>query len=297
MKVKQFVLPLITAMIWGAAFSAQSICAANLGAFSVNGSRFFIAFLCMLPICLIRKKFGITAGGAGRKEVIRGCFLCGFALFLASNVQQMALSAGASAGKAGFVTALYIVLVPLGEMLLYRKNAGRLWYAVLLALVGIYFLCMTEEFTVDKSDLYLLLCAVLFTAQILLVDHFTAEIDGFVLACGEFLTVALCSLPVLCSGVEVITREAVMNCLAPLLYIAVLSGCVGYTLQVLAQKDGDPTLVSLLLSLESFFAVLFGAILLHERLTAREWIGCGLMTAAVLLAELPAKPSLKKNPG
>ena len=291
MKFRQTLLPLITAMIWGAAFTAQSICADHLGAFSINGLRFLIAFLVLFPICLIRRK----TGGAGRNEILMGCGLCGFALFLATNAQQMALNAGASAGKAGFVTALYIVLVPLGQMILYRKKDLRVWIAVLIAMAGMYFLCLTEEFTVETSDLYLVLCAVLFTGQILLVDRFSKKIDGFVLSSGEFLVTAVCSLLV-AFRTEVITAEAVRGCLGALLYVSILSSCVGYTFQIMAQKDGDPALISLIFSLESFFAALFGAILLNERLTGREILGCALMAAAILVAEWPRGQAAGKEP-
>ena len=136
-------------------------------------------------------------------------------------------------------------------------------------------------------EVWLLACAALFAVQILAVDHFVQRVDGLVLSCGQFLTAALLSAIFL--GRETITGAAVLSCLWPLAYIAVLSSCVGYTLQTLAQRDGNPALVSLLLSLESFFAAVFGALLLHERLSARELLGCGLMLAAIVLAELPGR--------
>ena len=216
-----------------------------------------------------------------------GSLLSGAALFAASNAQQFGLAAGASAGKAGFITALYIVLVPLAGVFTKKKPAPRIWLAVAVAVAGMYFLCISGGFSVAPSDLWLLACAALFAVQILAVDHFVQRVDGLVLSCGQFLTAALLSAIFL--GRETITGAAVLSCLWPLAYIAVLSSCVGYTLQTLAQRDGNPALVSLLLSLESFFAAVFGALLLHERLSARELLGCGLMLAAIVLAELPGR--------
>ena len=242
--LRQTLLPLLTAMIWGAAFSAQSVCSEYLGPFTINALRFFIAFLVLLPVCLLRRK-----GGALR-DIVLGSLLSGAALFAASNAQQYGLAAGASAGKAGFITALYIVLVPLAGVFTKKKPAPRIWLAVAVAVAGMYFLCISGGFSVAPSDLWLLACAALFAVQILAVDHFVQRVDGLVLSCGQFLTAALLSAIFL--GRETITGAAVLSCLWPLAYIAVLSSCVGYTLQTLAQRDGNPALVSLLLSLESF---------------------------------------------
>lgn len=279
--LRQTFFPLLTAMIWGAAFSAQSICSESLGPFTINALRFFIAFVVLLPVCLLRKK-----GGAWR-DIVLGGLLSGAALFAASNAQQYGLAAGASAGKAGFITALYIVLVPLAGIFTKKKPALRIWLAVAVAVAGMYFLCISGGFSVAPSDLWLLACAGLFTVQILAVDYFVKKVDGLALSCGQFLVAAL--LSALFLGRETITGAALLSCLWPLAYIAVLSSCVGYTLQTLAQRDGNPVLVSLLLSLESFFAAVFGALLLHERLSGRELIGCGLMLAAIVLAELPER--------
>ncbi len=286
MKWKQTLLPLITAMIWGAAFSAQALCAEHLGAFSISAIRFFIAFLCLFPIAVFLRSRG--GGMGGMREVLTGSVLCGTALFFATNAQQYALNVGASASKAGFVTALYIVLVPLVQMILYRKGAVRTWIAVFIAVIGMYFLCMKEGFTVETSDLYLAACAALFTAQILFVDHFSEKVDGFTLSCGEFLVTSALSAIVMFTQ-ETVTAEALKACIIPMLYVAIMSSCVGYTFQILAQRDGDPALVSLLFSTEAIFSAIFGAAIMHDRLSGREWVGCALMVAAVVLAEWPEK--------
>ena len=212
--------------------------------------------------------------------------ICGAALFAAANLQQLAINMGASAGKAGFVTALYIVLVPVGQIFFKHTLPSRHWIAVAVAVTGMYFLCITDGFSISSTDLILLMCAFLFTIQILSVDRFSFRVDGLVLSCGMFLVVsvlsALVALPF-----EEISVSAVRSCIWPLLYISVFSSCLGYTFQILAQKGGNPAVVSLLLSLEAFFGAVFGTLLLGQLMTGRELLGCGLMIAATLIAELP----------
>lgn len=286
----QSVFALLAAIIWGAAFSAQSICAQYLGPFTITALRSLIAFAVLLAVCLLRKK----AGRGTRRDMIIGSLVCGAALFAASNMQQLALNTGASAGKAGFITALYIVLVPIGQIFFRQKIPSRHWLAVAAAVAGMYFLCITGGFSVSPSDLYLLLCALLFAVQILCVDRFGARVDGLVLSCGMFLVVAVLS-SLVALPLETITLGGIAACIWPLLYIAVFSSCLGYTFQILAQRGGDPALVSLLLSLESLFAAVFGAVLLGERMSAHELVGCALMIAAIVIAELPARSARAKN--
>ncbi len=280
----QSVFALLAAIIWGAAFSAQSVCAQYLGPFTITALRSFIAFFVLLAVCLLRKKTGCGT----RRDIIIGSLVCGAALFAASNVQQLALNMGASAGKAGFITALYIVLVPIGQMFFGHKVSPRHWLAVAAAVAGMYFLCITGGFSISSSDLYLLLCALLFSVQILAVDRFSARVDGLILSCGMFLVVAILSSFV-ALPLEDITVGGIAACIWPLLYIAVFSSCLGYTFQILAQKGGNPAVVSLLMSLEALFAAVFGALVLDERMTAHELIGCALMIAAIVIAELPAR--------
>lgn len=286
--VRQTALPLIAALIWGTAFSAQSICANYLSPFTVNALRGFIAFLLLLVICLFRRKRELGS----LKNLVLGGLCCGTALFLATNVQQFGLG-GTSAGKAGFLTALYIVIVPAMGILFRKKVPGRVWLAVAVAVVGMYFLCITEEFSISGSDLCVLVCAFLFAIQILAVDHFSPKVDGIALSCAQFLVMSLLSAVGMCLT-ETPTASGIAACIWPLLYVAVFSSCVAYTLQIIAQKDANPAVVSLLLSLESVFAVLGGAVLLGERLTAREGLGCVLMMLAIVLAQLPTRARKKK---
>ena len=286
----QSIFALLAAIIWGAAFSAQSVCAQYLGPFTITALRALIAFLVLLVVCLLRRKSDCGT----RRDIIIGSLVCGAALFAASNMQQLALNMGASAGKAGFITALYIVLVPIGQVFFKQKITPRHWLAVAVAVAGMYFLCITGGFSISPSDLYLLLCALLFAVQILAVDRFSARVDGLVLSCGMFLVVAVLS-SLFALPLETITLGNIAACIWPLLYIAVFSSCLGYTFQILAQKGGNPAVVSLLMSLESLFAAVFGALLLGERMSTHELIGCALMIAAIVVAELPAKRGKAKS--
>ena len=286
----QSIFALLAAIIWGAAFSAQSVCAQYLGPFTITALRALIAFLVLLVVCLLRRKSDCGT----RRDIIIGSLVCGTALFAASNMQQVALNMGASAGKAGFITALYIVLVPIGQVFFKQRITPRHWLAVAVAVAGMYFLCITGGFSISPIDLYLLLCAFLFAVQILAVDRFSARVDGLVLSCGMFLVVAVLS-SLFALPLEEITLGGIAACIWPLLYIAVFSSCLGYTFQILAQKGGNPAVVSLLMSLESLFAAVFGALLLGERMSTHELIGCALMIAAIVVAELPAKRGIAKD--
>ncbi len=282
-KIRQTVLPLLAALIWGFAFSAQSLCADHVGPFTLNASRAFIAFLLLFLVCLLRKNWTMGTW----RDLILGGLCCGTALFLATNAQQFGMSE-TSAGKAGFITALYIVIVPVAGIFFHKRVTAKIWVAVAVAVVGMYFLCITEDFSIATSDLYVLICAFLFAAQIIAVDHFVQKVDGIALSCAQFLVVSLFSA-VCMLFTETPTWTGLAACIWPLLYVAVLSSCVAYTLQIVAQKDANPTIVSLLLSLESVFAVLGGVIVLGEKLTGRELFGCLLMMTAIVLAELPER--------
>ena len=186
---RQSLYALLAAIIWGAAFSAQSMCAQYLGPFTITALRSIIAFLVLLIVCLLRRRTEVGS----RRDIIVGSLICGAALFAAANLQQLAINMGASAGKAGFVTALYIVLVPIGQMFFKHSLPSRHWIAVAVAVTGMYFLCITDGFSISSTDLILLMCAFLFTIQILSVDRFSFRVDGLVLSCGMFLVVAVLS--------------------------------------------------------------------------------------------------------
>ena len=289
-RIRQNVLPVLAAFIWGTAFVAQSVGADYVEPFTFNAARSAIAFLFLLALCLVRRKMqkGIVESATKSwKDLAVGGICCGVALTVASNLQQKGLETTTS-GKAGFITALYIVIVPIISIFLKKKAPRTIWLSAILAVAGLDCLCITEEFTITSGDFYILLCAFCFSAHILVIDYFTQKVDGVELSCVQFLVVTVLS----CVGMlatETPTLEALRMCVLPLLYVGIFSSGVAYTLQILAQKDSNPTVVSLLLSLESVFATLAGAVLLHDRMSGKEYLGCVLMLIAVILAQLPEK--------
>ena len=293
-RVRQNVLPLLTALIWGTAFVAQSMGADYMGAFTFNTARAVIAFFFLLALCGIRsavqRRAGMPRSLGSRRDLALGGLACGTALAAASYFQQKGLET-TTPGKAGFITALYIVLVPLCGLLFRRKPPRAVWLGVVLAVAGLYCLCVTEAFSITGGDFYVLVCAFCFTVQILTVDHFSSRVDGVALSCAQFLVMTVISA-IGMTGETLPPLELLPACLGPVLYVGVFSSGVAYTLQILAQKDSDPAVVSLLMSMESVFAAIAGALILGSRMTGREYIGCGLMLAAVLLAQLPDRKAV-----
>ena len=227
----------------------------------------------------------IGIAGIFRKKGYVG-ICCGTALAIASNFQQAGITAGTDAGKAGFLTALYVVLVPVFGLFFKRKVSLPVWVAVALSVVSLYLLCIKGSFRLAAGDLLVLVCAVCFAVHILVIDRFSATCDGVKLSCVQFLFAALWSA-VCIPFFEHVDAAALLSCALPLLYVGVFSCGVGYTLQILAQKGSNPTVVTILLSLESVFAVIAGAIILHQSMTPREYLGCVLMFLAVVLAQIP----------
>ena len=291
-QMRQVVFPILAAFIWGTAFVAQDLCADSIGAFAFNATRYFIAVLALLVVILISDKLKknkptLTAQEkkAANKQLWLGGLCCGAALAIASNFQQAGLVAGTDAGKAGFITALYVILVPVFGLFFKRKVSLPTWIAVVLSVVALYLLCIKGDFSLAPGDLLVLVCAVCFAVHILVIDHFTAYCDGVKLSCLQFLFAGIIST--ICMFIfEDVDFAAILSCALPLLYVGIFSCGVGYTLQILAQKDSNPTVVTILLSLESVFAVIAGAIILKQQMTVREYIGCAIMFAAVILAQI-----------
>ena len=291
-QVRQVVFPILAAFIWGTAFVAQDLCADSIGTFTFNATRYFVAVLALLVVIAIsdrakKDKPALTAEEkkAANKQLWLGGLCCGVALAIASNFQQAGLVAGTDAGKAGFITALYVVLVPVFGLFFKRKVSLPVWIAVVCSVVALYLLCIKGDFSLAAGDLLILVCAVCFAVHILVIDHFTAYCDGVKLSCLQFLFAGIISA--VCMFLfEDVDFAAIWSCILPLLYVGIFSCGVGYTLQILAQKDSNPTVVTILLSLESVFAVIAGAIVLHQQMTAREYIGCVVMFVAVILAQI-----------
>ena len=293
-RIRQNVFPMLAAFIWGTAFVAQSVGADYVEPFTFNAARFAVAFVFLLVLCLGQRAYrgrhakdAAQPNPASRRDLMVGGILCGIALTVATNLQQKGLET-TSSGKAGFITALYIVIVPLAGIFLGKRAPKPLLLSVPLAVAGLYCLCITEEFTVTSGDFYVLLCAVCFSVHIFIIDYYTTRVDGVELSCVQFLVAAVLSA-VGMIATETPSLEGLRICLWPILYVGIFSSGVGYTLQILAQKDSNPTVVSLLMSLESVFATLAGAVILHDRMSGREYFGCVLMLTAVVLAQLPER--------
>ena len=278
----------LTAFIWGTAFVAQSVGMDYLGPFTFNGIRSMIGGAALLPcIWIIQKMNGKPDGTESKKDLITGGIACGILLFAASSLQQIGIQY-TTAGKAGFITAFYIVIVPVLGILLHKKTGWKIWLAVVLAIVGLYFLCMTESFSIDKGDILVFLCALVFAVHILVIDHFAPKVNGVKMSCMQFFICGILSIPFMFT-IETPTFTAVTGAWMPLLYAGVLSCGVAYTLQILGQKNVNPAVASLILSLESCFSVLAGWVVLGEKLSVRESVGCAFMFAAIILAQLPEK--------
>ena len=280
---------LFIAIIWGAAFVAQRAGMNHIGPFAFNGIRMLLGGLVMIPVVrLLDRKTPDEVRRAPeriRDQRIAG-LLCGIFLFIASSLQQVGLVT-TSAGKAGFITALYVVLVPVAGLLIFHIHPGKMiWAGVGLAVVALYLLCMPASgFQVESGDLLVIGCALCFTAQILVIDRYAARVNGAALARDEFFITGALSM-IIALFTEKIAWEGIREAMIPILYTGILSSAVGYTLQIFGQRDVNPTLASLLMCLESVFAVLTGALILGERMSLREGIGCVLMFSAVILAQI-----------
>ena len=288
MKLKNGGMLLLTAFIWGTAFVAQSVGMDHLGPFSFNGIRCLIGAVALLPcIWFLNRMNKDPEKEKSGKDLITGGVACGVLLFTASSLQQAGIQY-TTAGKAGFITAFYIVIVPVLGIFLHKKIQWKVWMAVLLALVGLYFLCITESFSVGKGDALVFLCALVFSVHILVIDHFSPKVDGVKMSCIQFFVSGILSFPFM-FVLETPRFVSVAAAWMPLLYAGVLSCGVAYTLQILGQKNVNPAVASLILSMESCFSVLAGWIILGERLSFRESSGCILMFLAIILAQLPDK--------
>ena len=318
----------LTAVVWGVAFVAQSVGMDYVGPFTFNCIRCLIGAVVLVPCIWFldgwkqrsdgascgresagapdgascgresaeapdgascgRESAGAPSGASdGSHALLAGGICCGLALFVASNLQQIGIQY-TTVGKAGFITALYIVMVPVFGIFLKKRAGIRVWVSVALAVAGLYLLCITDRLALGKGDILVLLCAVVFAVHILVVDHFSAKTDGVRMACIQFLVCGLLS------GVCMLLTEhpemrLILQAWQPILYAGVFSCGVGYTLQIVGQKGTDPTVASLILSLESVVSVLAGWLLLGQRLSVRELGGCALMFAAILLAQMPER--------
>lgn len=288
-KLKNSLLLVLVALIWGVAFVAQSEGAKDVGPYTFNAVRMIIGGLVLLP-CIkimdaVKEKEPDAPREKGGRTLWLGGLCCGAALFLASTLQQVGILY-TTAGKAGFITALYIVLVPVLGLLFGRKTGAAVWISVALAVVGMYFLCMTGSLSLGRGEALCMLCALFFAVHITVIDHFSPNVDGVRMSCIQFFV---------CGGLSVVLMflfekpdiHKIVSAWLPILYTGVLSSGVAYTLQIVAQKNVNPTVASLLMSLESVFSALAGWAILGQGLSGRELFGCALLFAAIILAQLP----------
>ena len=298
-QVRNSILLVLTAFIWGIAFVAQSEGGNAVGPFTFNGIRSLIGSIVLLPVIALLDRMKLTSKKpvtkAEKKILLIGGLSCGVLLFLASSAQQLGICLGTPAGKAGFLTACYILLVPVLGLFLKKKCGIRVWTGIAITLVGLYLLCMSETLRLQSSDLLLLACALLFAVHILVIDYFSPRVDGVRMSCIQFLVCGILSLiPMFFSEIRVGADMWLANLTDPgawlaILYAGVLSCGVAYTLQIVGQNGINPTVASMLLSLESVFSVLAGWIILKQSLGAKELLGCGLIFIAIILAQLPEK--------
>jgi len=278
----------LTAFIWGTAFVAQSQATGNVGPFTFNAARLLVGGAALLPCIRLMDRFrGGGAAPGSRRTLLTGGVCCGVVLFAASAFQQAGIQY-TTVGKAGFITALYIVAVPLAGALFGRKTGAALWAGVALAVAGMYLLCISGESGVNRGDALCLAGALFFTAHILVIDRFSPLVDGVRMSAVQFFVGGALSLLAMLLF-EKPDWHGVLAAWFPILYAGILSSAVGYTLQIIAQKQVNPTLASLVMSLESVFSALAGWVILGQRLSARELTGCALMFAAIVLAQIPKK--------
>ena len=283
---------LIGSMIWGSAFVAQNKGMDYIGPFTFNGLRFIVGALTLLPVVIIsdivqKKRLNVQKSSSEKKQelryTIKAGIICGAVLFVPSTLQQIGLME-TSPGKSGFITAMYIVSVPILGLFLGKRAGINVWLGVGLAIIGLYLLCVTEQLTITSSDTITLISVLFWGVQILTIDHYSEKINCIKLAFMEFIVSGILSfIPMFIF--ETPTIASIKACAIPLLYVGIFSCGIAYTLQPAGQKYTTANVASLIMSLESVFAAVTGYIVLHDALTKRELIGCAFMFAAVLLAQ------------
>lgn len=286
---KSSLMLFLAAFIWGTAFVAQSVGMDYLGPLSFNGARFLMGSAVLLPVIVFNRTRRIKEGKpvSGWKDTVTGGVCCGLVLCAAALLQQYGILY-TTVGKAGFITTLYIILVPFFGIFLKKKIPGKVWAGAAIAAFGMYLLCMSESLSLGRGDTLVFLCAVLFSVHILVIDYFSPKADGVELSCIQFLTAGVIG-SILAFVFERPDAGAFLKGIVPLAYAGILSSGVAYTLQVVGQRDMDPTVASLILSLESVVSMLAGWVILGQTLTGRELTGCGLVFGAVILVQLPGK--------
>ena len=308
MPKKKFAIPgsvilLLAALAWGSAFVAQSLGSDSVRPFTFNAARSLLGALVLVPVFLTFDRVNKKPKKSGGKTLLIGGVLCGVLLFMACTLQQFAISyvdtAGKTAeeletiekaniGKVAFLTALYIVLVPVFGVFMKKKAGVQVWLGVLIALIGMYFLSIKPGFTISGGDIYAFLCAFAFALQIIVVDEVVDKVDPIRLSCLQFLVCGILSS--VCAAIfDKPALSDILNAWAPILYMGVVSSGIAYTLQIIGQSRCNSVVASLVMSMESVFSALFGFLILHQAMLGREIAGCVLMLFAIVLAQIPGK--------
>lgn len=275
---------LLVAAIWGFAFVAQSLGMETLGPFGFNGIRFAVGVVSLLPLLWFIPR---AAGTEGGKKFWLGGFAAGLLLFLGSATQQVGLLT-TTAGNAGFITGLYVVLVPLIGIFFAQRTGAWTWLGAAIAVVGLYLLSVGPDFSINTGDVWILLCAGFFAGHVLVIGHLARSLDNLRLAIWQFVVCAVLSLLVaLVRELDTLTIENVRSTAWPIAWAGIASVGIAYTLQIFAQKDAPPSHAAIIMSLESVFAAIGGAFILGEVLDNRGLLGCGLMLAGMLVSQVP----------
>lgn len=290
---------LIAALIWGTAFVAQSKGMNYVQPFTYNAARTLLGGIVLIPVIAVFRKYGRLSNESNKSKsnsrtTVLGGIVCGIFLFIASSFQQSGISM-TTAGKAGFITALYIIIVPLIELLLHKKSNPMVWIYVFIAAAGFYLLCIKDDFNIGKGDLLVLCCAFFYALHIMAIDHFNSKnADGMLMSCIQFFTAGFLMI-IFMFIFEKPQLNSILNAKYTILYAGIMSSGAAYTLQIFGQRDASPTSATLIMSLESVFAALSGWLFLNEILSMKEFVGCLLVFAAVILAQLKSSDGSKKS--
>lgn len=291
-QLRQSLLLFITATIWGSAFIAQSIGMDHVSPYTFTFFRTFIGALILIPViiyffCIIGHKKDKLFAYLKNKNFYLGSLCCGLCLLCGESFQQFGLVT-TDAGKAGFITSMYIIFVPILGLLFGKKINCFIFIGIILSVLGLYFLCIKENLNIELGDLYIFICAIAFSVHILVIAHFVEKVDGLLLSCGQFFVASFfaCILMFMYGNPNL---EGIKLAMPAFLYAGIMSNGIAYTLQIIGQRGLNPTIATLIMSLESVMAAIFGTIFLDEIMSAKEYLGCFLMLMAVIIAQMPSK--------
>ena len=282
----------VAAIIWGFAFAAQDA-ASDMGAFTLGFARSIVAGVFLVGVVILfdrvthsgRRLFSKKGIDVNKTEIIGGVII-GVVLVVASAFQQIGINSGTDGGKAAFITALYVVLVPVYALALKKKAPVNIWVSIAIAVVGFYFLCIKSDLTIALSDLLVIAASMIFPIHILTIDHFSPKCDGIRMSMVQFFTASILNLIIALVAEKPSEFALIFPNILPILFLGIGSSGVAYTLQILGQKDVNPAAASIILSLESVFGIVGTALFLGQTLTPREYFGCAIVLVAVVLSQI-----------